>query len=157
MRTVPALLAAGVNVGLGTDGPAGSNNDLDMISEMASAARLQKVVRGDPRALSARQALELATIGGARALGLEAKIGSLEPGKRADLILIDLSEPGTQPIYSVESAIVYATDGSHVTTTIVDGRVLMRDKKLLTVDENAVVAKARQYRDSILKSLRPTQ
>ncbi|MCA1733963.1 MAG: amidohydrolase [Acidobacteria bacterium] len=154
---VPALIAAGVNVGLGTDGPAGSNNDLDMISEMASAARLQKVVRGDPRALSARQVLELATIGGARALGLEAKIGSLEPGKRADLILIDLAEPGTQPIYSVESAIVYATDGSHVTTTIVDGRILMRDKQLLTVDESAVVAKARQYRDSILKSLEPAQ
>ena len=154
---VPALLAAGVNVGLGTDGPAGSNNDLDMISEMASAARLQKVVRGDPRALSARQVLELATIGGARALGLDEKIGSLEPGKRADLILIDLSEPGTQPIYSVESAIVYATDGSHVTTTIVDGRILMRDKKLLTVDEGAVVARARQYRDSILKSLEAAQ
>jgi 5-methylthioadenosine/S-adenosylhomocysteine deaminase len=150
---VPALLAAGVNVGLGTDGPAGSNNDLDMIAEMASAARLQKVVRGDPRALSARQVLELATIGGARALGLDQKIGTLEPGKRADLILIDLSEPGTQPVYSVESAIVYATDGSHVTTTIVDGRVLMRDKKLLTVDESAVVTKARQYRDSILRSL----
>jgi 5-methylthioadenosine/S-adenosylhomocysteine deaminase len=154
---VPALLAAGVNVGLGTDGPAGSNNDLDMISEMASAARLQKVVRGDPRALSARQVLEIATIGGARALGLDTKIGSLEPGKRADLILIDLSEPGTQPIYSVESAIVYATDGSHVTTTIVDGRILMRDKRLLTVDEDAVVAMARQYRDSILKSLEAAQ
>jgi 5-methylthioadenosine/S-adenosylhomocysteine deaminase len=154
---VAALLAAGVNVGLGTDGPAGSNNDLDMISEMASAARLQKVMSGDPRALSARQALELATIGGARALGLEAKIGSLEPGKRADLILIDLGEPGTQPIYSVESAIVYATDGSHVTTTIVDGRILMRDKQLLTVDQSAVVAKARQYRDSILRSLEPAR
>lgn len=154
---VPALLAAGVHVGLGTDGPAGSNNDLDMISEMASAARLQKVVRGDPRALSARQVLELATIGGAKALGLDAKIGSLERGKRADLILIDLAEPGTQPVYSVESAIVYATDGSHVTTTIVDGRILMRDKELLTVDEKAVVAKARQYRDSILKSLEAAQ
>ncbi|MFN2441360.1 MAG: amidohydrolase [Thermoanaerobaculia bacterium] len=150
---VPALLAAGVDVGLGTDGPAGSNNDLDLISEMASAARLQKVVREDPRALSARTALELATIGGARALGLDAKIGTLEPGKRADLILIDLSEPGTQPVYSVESAIVYATDGSHVTTTIVDGRILMRDKRLLTVDEREVVTRARQYRDSILRSL----
>lgn len=150
---VPDLLAAGVDVGLGTDGPAGSNNDLDMISEMGSAARLQKVMRRDPRALSARQALEIATIRGARALGLDDRIGTLEVGKRGDVIVIDLNDPGTQPVYSVESAIVYATDGANVTTTIVDGRVLMRERRLLTVDEEAVVSKARQYRDAILQSL----
>lgn len=150
---VKDLLEEGVDVGLGTDGPAGSNNDLDMISEMASAARLQKVHREDPRALTARQALEMATIRGARALGLASRIGSLEAGKRADLIVIDLSGAGTQPVYSAESAIVYATSGEMVTDTIVDGRILMRDRKLLTVDENAAVAKAREYRDRVLLSL----
>ncbi len=150
---VTELRAAGVDVGLGTDGPAGSNNDLDMVSEMASAARLQKVHREDPRALTARQALEMATIGGARALGLASRIGTLEPGKRADVIVIDLSEAGTQPVYSTESAIVYATTGDLVTDTIVDGRILMRDRKLLTVDENAAIAKAHEYRDRIRLSL----
>ncbi|HVR41938.1 MAG TPA: amidohydrolase [Thermoanaerobaculia bacterium] len=150
---VTALRAAGVDVGIGTDGPAGSNNDLDMIAEMASAARLQKIFRNDPRALSARDVLEMATIGGARVLGLADRVGTLEPGKRADLIVIDLSEPGTQPVYSVESAIVYATSGEHVTTTIVDGRILMRDRVILTVDESSVLEKAREYRDRILESL----
>lgn len=150
---VTDLLAAGVDVGIGTDGPAGSNNDLDMVSEMASAARLQKVFREDPRALSARQVLEMATIGGARALGLASRVGTLEPGKRADLIVIDLGQSGTQPVYSVESAIVYATSGDSVTDTIVDGKVLMRDRKLLTVDEDAAIAKAREYRDRVLQSL----
>ncbi|HEU5161521.1 MAG TPA: amidohydrolase family protein, partial [Thermoanaerobaculia bacterium] len=147
------LLAAGVDVGIGTDGPAGSNNDLDMVSEMASAARLQKVFREDPRALSARKVLELATIGGARALGLGSRIGTLEAGKRADLIVIDLSEAGTQPVYSVESAIVYATSGEQVTDTIVEGKVLMRAREILTVDEDAAIAKAREYRTRILQSL----
>lgn len=147
------LIAAGVDVGLGTDGPAGSNNDLDMISEMASAARLQKVHREDPRALTARQALEMATIRGARALGLASRIGTLEAGKRADIIVIDLSGSGTQPVYSPESAIVYATTGDQVTHTIVDGKILMRDRELLTVDEDAAIAKAREYRDRILRSL----
>ncbi|HUP66503.1 MAG TPA: amidohydrolase [Thermoanaerobaculia bacterium] len=150
---VPEMREAGIAVGLGTDGPAGSNNDLDMISEMASAARLQKIIRGDPRAISARDVLEMATIGGARALGLDDKIGTLEPGKRADIAIIDLSEAGTQPVYSVESAIVYATSGEHVVTTIVDGRPLMRNRILLTVDAAAAVAKAREYRTNILRSL----
>lgn len=150
---VSELLAAGVDVGIGTDGPAGSNNDLDMISEMASAARLQKVFREDPRALSARQVLEMATLGGARALGLASRVGSLEPGKRADLIVIDLSGAGTQPVYSVESAIVYAASGDQVTDTVVDGKVLMRARELLTVDEDAALEKAREYRDRILRSL----
>jgi 5-methylthioadenosine/S-adenosylhomocysteine deaminase len=143
----------GIDVGLGTDGPAGSNNNLDMIEEMASAARLQKVVRSDPKALTAREVLELATIGGARALGLGDRIGTLETGKQADLILIDLEDPRIQPVYSVESAIVYAASGSSVATTIVNGRILMRDRKLLTVDEDAAIAKAKEYRTKILQSL----
>src|ERR1051326_9151352 len=145
---------AGMNVGLGTDGPAGSNNNLDMVEEMASAARLQKGSKGDPQALSAHDVLEMATIGGARVLGLDKKIGTLERGKRADLVVIDLQQAKTQPVYAVESAIVYAASGSSVVTTIVDGRVLMRDRKLFTVDEAAALQKAKQYRDQVLKSLK---
>ena len=145
---------AGMNVGLGTDGPAGSNNNLDMVEEMASAARLQKVSKGDPKALSARDVLEMATIGGALVLGLDRKIGTLERGKRADVVVIDLQQAKMQPVYAVESAIVYAASGSSVVTTIVDGRVLMLDRKLLTVDEAAALRKAKQYRDQVLKSLK---
>jgi 5-methylthioadenosine/S-adenosylhomocysteine deaminase len=145
---------AGMTVGLGTDGPAGSNNNLDMVEEMASAARLQKIGRGDPKALTARDVLEMATLGGARVLGMEAKIGSLEAGKQADVVLVDLQSPRVQPVYSVESAIVYAASGSAVTTTICDGKVLMRNGKVLTVDVAAAVTKAKEYRDKVLASLK---
>lgn len=151
---VVALRAAGVDVGLGTDGPAGSNNNLDMIEEMASAARLQKITSGDPKALSARAVLEMATIGGAKALGLADRIGTLERGKLADVIVIDLATAKTEPVYSVESAVVYAASGSNVTDTIVNGRLLMRDRKLLTVDRDAAVKKAVEYRDRVLASLK---
>ena len=145
--------AAGIDLGLGTDGPAGSNNNLDMFEEMASAARLAKVTSKDPKALGARHVLEMATIGGARALGLSEKIGTLEPGKRADVILVDLSAPKTQPLYSVESAIVYAASGDEVVMTIVEGRVLMRDRRVLTVDIPATLMKAREYRERISASV----
>jgi len=144
---------AGVNVGLGTDGPAGSNNNLDMVEEMASAARLQKIGKMDPKALSARDVLEMATIGGARVLAMEDKIGSLEPGKRADVVIIDLQQAKVQPVYAVESAIVYAASGSAVVTTICDGRILMRNRKVLTVDVPAAIARAKEYRAQVLKSL----
>src|SRR4029077_1912614 len=107
----------------------------------ASAARLQKVTRGDPKALSARDVLEMATLGGARVLGMEDRIGTLEPGKRADVIVIDLQQPKSQPVYAVESAIVYAASGSSVVTTICDGKILMRDGKVLTVAVPAPIAK----------------
>jgi 5-methylthioadenosine/S-adenosylhomocysteine deaminase len=145
---------AGMNVGLGTDGPAGSNNNLDMVEEMASAARLQKIGKSDPKALTARDVLEMATIGGARVLGMEARIGTLEAGKQADVVLIDLQQPKVQPVYAVESAIVYAASGSSVTTTICDGRILMRNGKVLTVDETAAMAKAKAYRDQVVASLK---
>jgi 5-methylthioadenosine/S-adenosylhomocysteine deaminase len=144
---------AGVDIGLGTDGPAGSNNNLDMVEEMASAARLQKVFRNDPKALTAREVLEFATIGGARALNMADKIGSLEAGKRADITIIDFNQAKTQPVYAVESAIVYAASGNSVVTTICDGKILMRDRKLLTVDERAAIAKAKEYRTRVMKSL----
>lgn len=147
------LIRAGAEVGLGTDGPAGSNNNLDMVEEMASAARLQKVSRNDPKAISAREVLRLATIGGAQVLGMADRIGSLERGKRADIAIIDLQQAKVQPVYSVESAIVYAASGSSVVTTICDGRILMRRGKLLTVDEDEAIDKAGEIRDRILASL----
>ena len=150
---IQAMREAGIDIGLGTDGPAGSNNNLDMIEEMASAARLQKITRSNPRALSAREVLEMATLGGARALGLDRRIGSLTPGKAADVIVVDLAEAATQPVYSIESAIVYAASGDNVRTTIVNGKVLMRDRRLLTLDEKAVLQQAASYRDRILRSL----
>ncbi len=146
--------AAGVDVGLGTDGPAGSNNNLDMIEEMASAARLQKIFRKDPKALSARTALEMATIGGARALNLAGTIGSLEVGKRADIIVIDLSSPSIRPLYSIESAIVYAASGDDVVTTIVDGKILMQDRSVKTVDVKKAVSDADAIRARVVESLK---
>ncbi|HKR64889.1 MAG TPA: amidohydrolase [Thermoanaerobaculia bacterium] len=147
------MLKAGMEVGLGTDGPAGSNNNLDMVEELASAARLQKVTSGDPKAINARELLRLATIGGAQVLGLADKIGTLERGKRADVVIIDLQQAKVQPVYSVESAIVYAASGNSVVTTIVDGKILMRKGQVLTVDEAAAIAKAKEYREKVLASL----
>lgn len=151
---VPEMLRAGVNVGLGTDGPAGSGNNMDMIEVMANAARLQKISKLDPKALGARDVLRMATIGGARALGLESAIGTLEAGKRADVIVIDLRHAKTQPVYSVESAVVYAATGDDVVDTICDGKILMRDRKVLTIDVPSTLAKAREYRDKIVASLK---
>ncbi|HET7436463.1 MAG TPA: amidohydrolase [Thermoanaerobaculia bacterium] len=151
---VVSMLRANLELGLGTDGPAGSNNNLDMVEEMASAARLQKVFRNDPKAISARDVLSMATIGGARVLGLADKIGTLETGKRADVIVVDLQQPRVQPVYSVESAIVYAASGSAVVTTIVDGKILMRRGEVLTVNEAEAVANAKRIRDKVLASLK---
>jgi 5-methylthioadenosine/S-adenosylhomocysteine deaminase len=148
------MIQAGMEVALGTDGPAGSNNNLDMVEEMASAARLQKVMRNDPKAISAREVLRLATIGGAQVLGLADKIGTLERGKRADVAIIDLQQIKVQPVYSVESAIVYAASGSSVVTTICDGRILMRRGEVLTVNEAETMRKAAEYRVKILESLK---
>ena len=148
------MLRANMELGLGTDGPAGSNNNLDMVEEMASAARLQKVGRLDPKAISARDVLMMATIGGARVLGLADRIGTLETGKRADVVIVDLQQPKSQPVYSVESAIVYAASGSSVVTTIVDGRILFRHGQVLTVNEKETVVKAKEYRDKVLASLK---
>ncbi|MGB2717061.1 MAG: amidohydrolase [Vicinamibacterales bacterium] len=138
---VPAMRTAGIPVGLGTDGAA-SNNDLDMFEAMRQAALLHKLQSGDPRVLPARTALEMATREGARALGLEQSIGSLERGKRADLIIVDMSSARQTPLYDPISHLVYATHGDDVRTSIVNGRVLMRDRKMLTLDQAAVLADA---------------
>jgi 5-methylthioadenosine/S-adenosylhomocysteine deaminase len=141
---VPAYLRAGVPVGLGTDGAA-SNNDLDMFEAMRLASLLHKLESADPRVLSARVALEMATLGGARALGMEKTIGSLEAGKRADVIAIDASAPRHTPLYDPISHIVYVANGRDVRTTIVDGRVLMRDGMMTTLDQAAILAEARTW------------
>jgi len=150
---IPQMLKAGVRVGLGTDGAA-SNNDLDMWEEMDSAAKLHKLVAKDPTVVSAREALEMATIGGARAIHLEREIGSLEAGKRADLILVDLNAAHLTPMYNLYSHLVYAVKASDVSDTVVNGRVLMRGRRLLTIDEEAVKAKAREYQRQVSRSLK---
>ena len=134
---VPAFLARGITVGLGTDGCA-SNNDLDLFREMGMAARLHKVMANDPTVLDARTALTLTTINGAKVLGRD-DIGSLEQGKKADFIIIDLDKPHLVPLYNPYSHLVYAASGADVTTTIINGRVIMRDRKILTVDEQEVM------------------
>jgi 5-methylthioadenosine/S-adenosylhomocysteine deaminase len=150
---VPEMLAAGEAIGLATDGAA-SNNDLDMFLEMDLAAKLQKIARMDPRALPAEQAVEMATIGGARAIHLEEQIGSLEPGKKADLILVDTRAPHATPLYNVYSELVYALKASDVKTVVVAGKVVMEDRRMLTLDEPAILAKAEEYKGKISASLR---
>jgi 5-methylthioadenosine/S-adenosylhomocysteine deaminase len=151
---VPELRAAGVAVGLGTDGPAGSNNDLDLMEEIDLAAKLAKITKMDPLALNAKAVVEMATIDGARALHMEKEIGSLEAGKKADLILIGLDEPNAVPMYDIYAQIAYALKGNDVQTVIIGGRVVMLDKKVLTVEEAAAIAKAREYKIKIEASLK---
>ncbi|PYV88436.1 MAG: amidohydrolase [Acidobacteria bacterium] len=150
---VPEMLAAGVAVGLGTDGPAGSNNDLDVMEEIDLAAKLAKVTKNNPLALNARAVVEMATVQGARALHLESEIGSLEAGKKADIVVIDLNAPNAVPVYDIYSQIAYSLKASDVNTVVIGGRVVMRERKLLTVDEQAAVAKAREYGKSVAASL----
>ncbi len=138
---VTKMLAAGVRVGLGTDGAA-SNNDLDMWEEMRLATLLQKVDRMDPEALPAATVLRMATIGGATAIGLGDSIGSLEAGKRADLIQVEFDDVHHVPTFDVLSHLVYVTDEQDVSTVVVDGAVLMRDGKFLTLDTGRVASEA---------------
>lgn len=153
LAPVTEMIAAGLRLGLGTDGPAGSNNDLNMFEEMDLAAKLQKAMRSDPRALSAGQALELATIGGARALHMEKEIGSLEIGKRADIVVLNPNTPNATPVYDVFSQIVYSTKAADVETVIVNGRILMQNRRVLTLDEAKVLEEARMWADRVKKSL----
>src|SRR5690349_5933861 len=149
---VPRMLKEGVLLGLGTDGAA-SNNDLNMWEEMDTVAKLHKVFTGDPKVISAQQAFEFATIRGAQALHLEKEIGSLEVGKRADVLIIDRDTLNQIPVYNIYSDLVYATKAADVETVIINGRLLMRDRRLLTLDETAVKNAARAYRDKIMKSV----
>ena len=150
---VAQLLTAGAGVALGTDGAA-SNNDLDMLGEMRSAALLGKMATGDSSAVSASQILHIATLGGARALGLEAEIGSLVPGKQADVIAVDLDAPETQPVYEPVSQLVYAASRSQVSHVWVAGRPLLHERECLTIDATAAIEEARVWRRRIASATR---
>jgi 5-methylthioadenosine/S-adenosylhomocysteine deaminase len=149
---VPRMMKEGVLLGLGTDGAA-SNNDLNMWEEMDTVAKLHKVFTGDPKVISAQQAFEFATIRGAQALHLEKEIGSLEVGKRADVLIIARDTLNQIPVYNIYSDLVYATKAADVETVIINGRLVMRDRRLLTLDETAVKNAARAYRDKIMRSV----
>jgi 5-methylthioadenosine/S-adenosylhomocysteine deaminase len=151
---VVKMLAMGLAVGLGTDGPAGSNNDFDMFEEMDLAAKLQKVTTGDPRVLPAKTALEMATVGGARVLGMEKEIGSIETSKRADMITVRLDRPNAVPMYDVYSQMVYALKGADVQDVMVNGRPVVRDGRSLLLDEKLVLAKAAEFRVKVSASLK---
>lgn len=151
---VGKMLSLDIAVGLGTDGPAGSNNDFDLLEEADLAAKLQKVVHLDPRALPASAALEMLTIRGARALGMEKEIGSLEAGKRADMIVIRLDRPHAVPLYNVVSQVVYALKGADVRDVMVNGRQIVADRACLTLDAAAIVAQAAVYRARIAAAVK---
>jgi len=146
------MLAAGVPLALATDGAA-SNNHQDLFLEMDLASKLQKIARRDPRALPAEQVVEMATTGGARALHLERQIGSLEPGKKADLIVVDTSAPHATPMYNVYSELVYALRSSDVRTVVIAGKIVVEDRRILTLDEKAILGKAQEYKKKIETSL----
>jgi len=148
-----ALLRAGVNLAIGTDGCA-SNNDLDMFGEIRTAALLAKAVANDASALDAATALRAATLGGARALGFGDRIGSIEPGKRADLACVDLSALETQPLHHVISQLIYATGRHQVSDVWIDGRPKLVQRELVDMDMPGLIANARQWRERIRSSRR---
>jgi 5-methylthioadenosine/S-adenosylhomocysteine deaminase len=149
---VPLMLKMDLPVGLGTDGAA-SNNDLNMWEEMDTAAKLHKVFSGDPKAVPAEAVFEMATIRGARALHMEKMIGSIEAGKRADIAIVDFDDLNQTPYYNVYSTLVYATKADDVRTVIINGRVVMLDRRLLTLNESVIKKDANAYRRKIINSL----
>jgi len=136
---VPEMIRAGVTVGLGTDGCA-SNNNLDMFQEMDTAAKLHKVAKLDPTVMDARTVVRMATCEGAKALGMENIVGSLKPGMKADIIIINLNKPHLTPLYNEYSHIVYAVNGADVDTVLINGKVVMKNRKLLTLHEDEIMA-----------------
>ncbi|MBI3473553.1 MAG: amidohydrolase family protein [Candidatus Solibacter usitatus] len=151
---VVKMLALDIAVGLGPDGPAGSNNDFNLFEEMDLAAKLQKVISADPQALPAAAALEMATLRGARALGLDKEIGSLEAGKRADLIAVRIDQPHAVPLYDAVSQMVYALKGSDVQDVMIDGKLVVRDRQVLTLNPKQVLDKAREFQAKVRATLR---
>lgn len=148
---VPAFLKRGVTVGLGTDGCA-SNNDLDLFREMDTAAKLHKIRGMDPTVMDARTVLRMATLEGARCLNLSARTGSLAVGKAADLVLVDfVNKPHLAPLYNPWSQIVYAATGADVATVLINGRIVLKDRKLLTLDPAAVIADV----ETLAEKIRP--
>ena len=149
---VPQMLKMDLPVGLGTDGAA-SNNDLDLWEEIDTAAKLHKVFSGDPKVITALEAFEMATIRGARALHLDKLIGSLETGKRADIVIVDFDELNQTPYYNIYSNLVYATKSSDVETVVINGKIVMLKKRLLTLNETQIKKDANLYREKVIKSL----
>ncbi len=150
---IPEMIEAGITVGLGTDGCA-SNNTLDMIKEMSTAAKLHKIARLDPTVMDAQTVVRMATIESAKALGMENTTGSLEAGKKADIIIIGLNEPHLTPLYNEYSHLVYAMSGADVDTVIINGKVVMENRKLLTINEEEVMQKVREIAVKVKQSLR---
>jgi cytosine/adenosine deaminase-related metal-dependent hydrolase len=150
----PEMLERGVTVGLGCDSTA-ANNSLDMFRAMYQVATVHKEVRLQPDLIAPEKALEMATIDGARALGWDGDVGSLEPGKRADLIVADTRRTNWAPMhdFSIVANLVYAGEGADVETTIVDGRVLMENRRLLTIDVDTVVAEGQRIAERIVRKL----
>lgn len=146
---VPLMRAAGIRVGLGTDGAA-SNNDLDLFEEMSTTAKLHKLHMMDPTVMPAEEVLAMATIDGAHLLGWGDRIGSLEIGKQADLILVDLNSLHLQPLYNLYAHLVYSADGSDVSEVIVNGKLLMENRKLLTLEEEQIRLEAARFRAHVL-------
>ncbi|MDO8282617.1 MAG: amidohydrolase family protein [Thermodesulfovibrionia bacterium] len=148
---VPKLLKAGIKVGLGTDGAA-SNNDLSILGEMATAAKVHKAVSGDPTVVNSKAALLMATKTGAEIIGLGDKTGSLKPGKKADLVIADLAKPHLMPLYDIYSHITYAMQPSDIETVMVNGKILLDKRRLMTGDEDAILDNARKWQDRIRSS-----
>ena len=146
---VPEMLKRGIKVGLGTDGSA-SNNDLDMFREMDTAAKIHKVTSLDPTVMSAETVLTMATIGGAKVLGLDKFIGSIETGKQADIILVDMNQPHLIPLYNCYSQLVYAARGADVKTSIINGKIVMKDRQLRTIDLNTAMKNVRDIAADII-------
>jgi 5-methylthioadenosine/S-adenosylhomocysteine deaminase len=145
---VAELVERGVCIGLGTDG-CSSNNNLDLFVEMDMAAKLNKASRLDPTVMDAATVLRMATIDGARALGLDDTTGSIETGKKADIIVIDTRKPHLTPMYHPASHLVYAVGGSDVCATVINGRVLMKDRRLMHMDLEKIMADAWQIAEAI--------
>ncbi|MEW5837742.1 MAG: amidohydrolase family protein [Pseudomonadota bacterium] len=154
MMPLARARAQGINVGIGTDGAA-SNNDLDLLGETRTAALLAKGLSGDAAAIPAAEALHMATLGGARALGLDQRIGSLQVGKSADLIAMDLAGIETQPLFDPIAQIIYAASRTHITHSWVAGRMLMNERRLLTLNEDDLLANAQQWQASLLSAKNP--
>jgi 5-methylthioadenosine/S-adenosylhomocysteine deaminase len=150
---VPQMLSSGIVVGLGTDGAA-SNNNLDMFEAMDFTAKLHKLSSMDPTVVPAPRVLEMATIGGAMALQLGKDIGSLETGKKADIILIEAGSAHLQPLFNIYAQLVYSAKGSDVRTSIINGKIVMLDGKVLTMNESQILQKAREYRTRISGSMK---
>jgi 5-methylthioadenosine/S-adenosylhomocysteine deaminase len=152
VASISTMLEHGVVVGLGTDGCA-SNNNLDMFGEMDTAAKLEKSARLDPTVMSARTVIRMATCNGARTLGLDSLVGVLEVGKKADLCIIDMNKPHLTPLYNEYSHLVYAVNGADVDTVLINGKVVMRDRKLLTIDEGKAMRRVNEIAVRVRRSI----